>query len=70
MRLMHPGKGMEHHRRADFMIMLDPAYHRRGYGEEALRWLLWTGFKHANLHRIEGSYFDTNVPGAKLYEKV
>jgi len=50
--------------------MLEPAYQGKGYGEEALRWLLSTGFRHANLHRIEGSYFCDNLPAAKLYRKV
>jgi RimJ/RimL family protein N-acetyltransferase len=70
MGLMHPGLGLHHHQRAEFMIMLDPVYQGKGYGEEALRWLLCTGFRHANLHRIEGSYYYDNLPAAKLYRKV
>ena len=70
MKLVHPGAGFEHQQLCHFVMMLDPAYQGKGYGEEALRWLLRTGFRHANLHRIESSYYYDNLPAAKLYRKV
>ena len=70
MRLVPPGKGLEHHRRAEFMISLIPEYHGKGYGTEALQWLIDVGFKRANLNRIDGSYNLDNRPAAKCYERL
>lgn len=61
---------MEHHRRASFIISLRPEYHGRGYGTEALIWLLEVGFKRANLNRIDGWYNSGNLPAKKCYERL
>jgi RimJ/RimL family protein N-acetyltransferase len=70
MRLVPPGKGLEHHQRAKFIISLVPTAHGQGYGTEALQWLLEVGFKRTNLHRIEGSYSENNITAANCYQKL
>jgi RimJ/RimL family protein N-acetyltransferase len=70
MKLVPPGKGLEHHHRAKFIISLVPTAHGQGYGTEALQWLLEIGFKRANLHRIEGSYSANNITAANCYRKL
>jgi RimJ/RimL family protein N-acetyltransferase len=70
MKLVPPGKRLEHHHRANFSISLVPTAHGQGYGTEALRWLLEIGFKRANLHRIKGSYYANNTTAANCYRKL
>lgn len=42
----------------------------KGYGPEALSWLVEQAFHRHNLHRIEGEVFDFNEAALKAYEKV
>lgn len=70
LRLVSPGKGLEHHQRAEFIISLRPAFHGKGFGTETVNWLVTIGFQRANLHRIGGSYNMGNIPAEKCYTKL
>jgi RimJ/RimL family protein N-acetyltransferase len=52
-----------HNRQRQFAIVLDPAFHGKGYGIEALNWLCKIGFQYGGLHRIQGDSFSINVAG-------
>jgi RimJ/RimL family protein N-acetyltransferase len=47
-------------------ITCGPEFHRKGYGKEALRLLLDSGFSRYNLHSIYGETFERN-PAAKMF---
>ncbi|KAH8922951.1 acyl-CoA N-acyltransferase [Atractiella rhizophila] len=57
-------------RSSAFMIMLGTKYQGKGYGKEALIWLLEQGFCHQNLHKIKGEVFAWNEPAKRLYESI
>jgi RimJ/RimL family protein N-acetyltransferase len=59
-----------HHRQTDFGIHLLPEYQGKGYGTEAIDWLLMIGFQNAGLHRISAVYSANNLKAAKSYEKL
>ena len=59
-----------HHRQTDFGIHLLPEYQGKGYGSEAIDWLLMVGFQHAGLHRISAVYSANNARAARSYEKL
>lgn len=53
------------HRQAEIGIALDPAWHRRGYGVEAIVGLLSYAFDDVGLHRIVG-YSDVDNPAVTI----
>ena len=57
------------HRTAEFSLLIGPEYHRKGYGERALRELLTYGFDNLGLRIIWGETFVGN-PAQKLFEKL
>lgn len=42
----------------------------KGYGEEALRWLVQWGFNAAGLHRIEIAHFSWNMDAGRMYRRL
>lgn len=54
---------MPQHRHAEIGINIIRAHQNRGYGGEAIRWVLEWGFRFGNLHRIQLGAFEWN-PGA------
>ena len=66
----HGGPNFVHHRHGDIGIDIAPRYQRRGYGGEAIRWVLEWGFKHAHLHRIGIRTLGWNEGALKLYQKL
>lgn len=44
-------------------------YQGKGYGSEAILWVLEFAFRHANMHRVEIAAFEFN-PAWKLYERL
>lgn len=56
-------------RSAEVGYVLNPAYHRRGYGTEALSAILHFGFSQLRLHRIEARFMKENVASRRLAEK-
>lgn len=51
-------------------VGIQEEHRRKGYGEEAIRWLVNWGFKWAGLHRIELGTISYNGAAIRLYEKV
>lgn len=42
----------------------------KGYGTEAMEWLLEQAFKRFNLHKVAGEVYGWNTPARRLYRKV
>lgn len=59
-----------HHRHADVGIDIVQPYQGKGYGSEAIRWLLKFAFNTAGLHRVGISAFEWNDGAVRLYEKL
>jgi len=57
------------HRKAEFSLLINPMFHRQGWGKQALHALLRYGFNHLNLHCIWGETFEGN-PALHLFEAV
>lgn len=55
--------------KAEFSLYIAPPHQANGYGEDALKTLLWHGFNAHNLNRIWGEVFASN-PAMKMFEKV
>lgn len=61
---------MSHHRCSNIAICLRGDYQNRGYGSEAINWVVDWGFRHANLHRIGIGAVSFNDRAIKLYQKL
>ncbi|KAK4493965.1 hypothetical protein PRZ48_015151 [Zasmidium cellare] len=59
-----------HHRNADIGIDIAEAYQGKGYGSEAIRWILEWGFETAGLHRVGIECFEYNEGAKRLYERL
>lgn len=59
-----------HHRSAFISIDIHPAYQGKGYGSEAIRWVLEWGFAYQGLHRIGIESFSHNEGAGRLYERL
>ncbi|KAH7333149.1 acyl-CoA N-acyltransferase [Rhexocercosporidium sp. MPI-PUGE-AT-0058] len=60
--------GYFQHRNSYISIDITAPYQRKGYGSEAIRWVLDWGFRIAGLHRIGIECFSYNVGARELYE--
>ncbi|KAH8914684.1 acyl-CoA N-acyltransferase [Atractiella rhizophila] len=58
------------HRRASFALMIGNAYQRKGYGKEALTWLLEQAFVRCNCHKVIGNAFSWNEGALALYKSL
>jgi RimJ/RimL family protein N-acetyltransferase len=61
---------MAHHRHGEIGIGMLPEYRNKGYGAEAIKWILEWGFQMANMHRIFLTCHGWNEGAAKLYRKL
>ena len=68
--LKAPDAGQEHHRNSYISLDIIAPYQRRGYGTEAIEWVLDWGFKIAGLHRIGIENFSYNDGAQRLYERL
>lgn len=59
-----------HHRNANVGIDILPEHQRRGYGSEAINWVLRWGFQTQGLHRIGIESFSHNEGAGRLYERL
>ncbi|KAL8281525.1 hypothetical protein RQP46_006209 [Phenoliferia psychrophenolica] len=62
--------GAAHHRKTLFGVSLAKEHQGKGYGAEALKWLITWGFHVYGLNRIEGAVFSWNERARKLYQKL
>jgi len=51
-------------------IQIAPEYQRKGYGTEAIEWMLEWAFKYGGLHRVEITCFSYNPGARRLYERM
>ncbi|KAK4703041.1 hypothetical protein P7C70_g3178, partial [Phenoliferia sp. Uapishka_3] len=63
-------QGMQHHRNVSFGIVLRPEFTGKGYGTEAMTWLLEQAFKRFNIHRVGGGTWGFNAPARAMYAKL
>ncbi|OJD29993.1 gnat family protein [Diplodia corticola] len=68
--LAKPCAGLEHHRNSSIAIDVIEAHRGKGYGSEAIRWMVDWGFRTAGLHRIGIQCFSYNPGAARLYERL
>ncbi|KAL8292690.1 hypothetical protein RQP46_001302 [Phenoliferia psychrophenolica] len=61
---------LAHHGRANFAIAMRPEFAGKGYGPEALEWLLEQAFVRFRLHSVRGGTWAFNAPARKAYAKV
>lgn len=59
-----------HNRTHEFGIAIARQYRGKGYGPEAISWLLDWSFLSAGLHRVELTVFECNERARKAYEKL
>jgi hypothetical protein len=59
-----------HDRCSGLGVEIMDKYTGKGYGSEAINWIVDWGFHHANLHRITIGCFSYNIRAARLYEKL
>jgi len=62
--------GRRHNRATNMGIHISSKYQRKGYGSEAIEWVLGWAFKYAGLHRIGIICYSYNVGAWKLYERL
>lgn len=68
--LKSPSPDMAHHRCSEFGIDIKKEYQTRGYGGEAIDWMLDWAFKNAGLHRVECNVFGWNTRAHKIYQRL
>lgn len=59
-----------HHRQGEIGIDILAPYQGRGYGSEAMRWILQWGFEMAQLHRIRLGVFGWNEKAIRVYKRI
>ncbi|KAK2924931.1 hypothetical protein FoTM2_015209 [Fusarium oxysporum f. sp. vasinfectum] len=59
-----------HHRTAEIGISLIKEHQGKGYGREAINWMVDWGFRHAGLHTIGITTTNYNPRGVYLYENI
>ncbi|TVY42538.1 putative N-acetyltransferase [Lachnellula occidentalis] len=69
---LHPGlkEGLEQHRNADIGIIIAAKYQGKGYGSEAIKWIVGWAFKFGGLHRVGISCYSHNLGARRLYERL
>jgi len=65
-----PEKEVKHHRNAEVGIQIKEEYQRKGYGTEAIEWILEWAFKYGGLHRVGMSSFSFSPGAQRLYERM
>ncbi|KAH9209002.1 acyl-CoA N-acyltransferase [Leptodontidium sp. 2 PMI_412] len=61
--------GYFQHRNSYISVDITAPYQRKGYGSEAIKWVLDWGFRIAGLHRIGIECFSYNIGARELYEE-
>jgi len=58
------------HATAEYSLLIDPNYWKKGYGTEALKLLITHGFMDLGIETIWGEIFEFNAAGRRVAEKV
>ena len=61
---------LSHHRFTEIGIDILTDYQGKGYGSEAIRWVLEWAFENAGLHRVVIQAFEYNEGARRLYERL
>nr|POF04273.1 putative n-acetyltransferase ynad [Quercus suber] len=61
---------LQHCRHSDLSIDILPAFQGKGYGSEAIAWVLRWAFLTRGLHRVQVRAFEYNEGARRLYEKL
>lgn len=61
---------MAHHRHCDIAVGISPEYRDKGYGTEAIQWILEWGFQRVNLHSIGLGTSSWNERALHVYDKI
>lgn len=59
-----------HHRNASLGIDILEEYQGKGYGSEAIKWILEFAFQSIGLHKVELGCFEYNPGALRLYERI
>lgn len=59
-----------HHRNASIAIGILRSYQGKGYGGEAIRWVLEWAFRYAGLHKVKIGAFEYNPGAIRLYKRL
>lgn len=59
-----------HHRSTEIGIEILREYQGKGYGSEAIRWVLGWAFERLGLHRVQVRAFGWNVRAIELYKRL
>lgn len=68
--LTSPTPGKEHHRNSYIEVDIKDDYRNKGYGREAIEWVLNWGFQIAGLHRIGIECMSYNEGAMRLYDRL
>jgi RimJ/RimL family protein N-acetyltransferase len=68
--LTAPRPGHQHHRNSYISLDILASHQNKGYGTEAIEWVLEWGFQKAGLHRIGIETFSYNEGASRLYQKL
>jgi RimJ/RimL family protein N-acetyltransferase len=60
----------QHHRNTEIGIDILPPYQGKGYGSEAILWVVDYAFRRAGLHRVKVRAFSYNEGAIRLYERL
>ena len=62
--------GLVQHRVTEIGIVIARQYHDKGYGTEAMSWMLDWAFLTAGLHRVELTVYEWNERAQKVYQRL
>ncbi|POY75976.1 GNAT family acetyltransferase [Rhodotorula taiwanensis] len=60
----------QHSMCAGFGLVIHKDHQRKGYGHEAMEWILRRAFVGHNFHRIQGDVWEWNEPALKIYKSL
>ncbi|PNS13747.1 hypothetical protein CAC42_3240 [Sphaceloma murrayae] len=68
--LSNTNSTLSHHRNTEIGIDILPEHQGKGYGGEAIRWVLDWAFRRTNMHKVKIQAFGWNEGAVRLYERI
>ncbi|PYH88319.1 GNAT family acetyltransferase [Aspergillus ellipticus CBS 707.79] len=68
--LRAPAPDLAHHRETNLSVDIAHDYQNRGYGSEAINWILDWAFRIAGVHRVTAEAVGYNVGAVRLYQRL